>query len=68
MDHFLDYEITGLENIPKNKSVLIIFYHSLTTLDFIFAASYIYLKTGRKIRPIVERSMLNATGINFLQM
>ena len=59
----LDYEIEGLENIPKDKPALIIFYHSPAAVDFFFATAKIFLKTGRKIKPIVERSMFNNPGL-----
>ncbi len=63
IEKLLGYEIEGLENIPKNKPALIIFYHAPAVVDFLFAAANIYLKTGRKIIPIVERSTSKIPGL-----
>ena len=60
------YEIEGLENLPKDKPVLIIFYHSSANIDTIAAVANIFLKTNRKIRAIVEKSVAEKAASNFL--
>lgn len=62
MIYFKGYEIEGLENIPKDKPALIIFFHSPCLIDFFFAASNIFLKENRKIKPIVARETFKIKG------
>ena len=52
-----------MENLPKDKPALILFFHSPCLVDFFFAASHIFLQENRKIKPIVARETFKIIGL-----
>lgn len=49
------YEISGIENFPKDGPALVIFYHGAMPIDMYFMSFRIYLKSGRMMHCVGDK-------------
>ena len=49
------YSVSGLDHIPHNKPAIIVVNHSLASYDIFMLADSIFNRTGRLVRPLVDR-------------
>lgn len=56
------YDVVGLENIPKDKPALLIFYHGFTPSDFVYMGNHIYRNTGRVVRSVGDKFLFMLPG------
>lgn len=60
------YEIKGLENLPKEGSGLIIYYHGAIPIDMYYFVASIYLKMDRLIYTVGDRFLFKLPGWNII--
>jgi len=56
------YEIVGLENIPQDEPVLLIYYHGAIPVDVYYFVSKIFLYNSKLIRLVVDRFLFKIPG------
>ncbi|MCC7404914.1 MAG: acyltransferase family protein [Bdellovibrionales bacterium] len=61
-----DFEINGLDHIPREGPALVVFYHGLMPLDLYYCGLLYYLETGRKARALTDNFLFKIPGLNWL--
>jgi 1-acyl-sn-glycerol-3-phosphate acyltransferase len=56
------HTVIGMENIPRQGPALIAYYHGISPVDFFFAHSRIYKRTGRYMKIVAERFLFKIPG------
>ncbi|UYV65127.1 TMEM68, partial [Cordylochernes scorpioides] len=59
---YYGYEVYGLENIPKDKGALIVFYHGALPMDWYLLAARYYLHKGRMMGCVVDKLLFKVPG------
>ncbi|CAF1075563.1 unnamed protein product [Rotaria sp. Silwood1] len=57
------YEVEGLENIPTQGPVLIIFYHGALPIDFYYLFAKIWLYRNRRVRVVADKFVFKIPGL-----
>lgn len=58
-----DYEVKGMENIPKEGPALIIFYHGPSPIDMALFMAKLLLSENRLMATVGDRNMHKITGV-----
>lgn len=56
------YEVSGLENVPDNGSVLFVYYHGAIPIDVYYFMSRIYLLKNKLIHTVADRFLFKIPG------
>lgn len=56
------YEVIGMENIPKNGSALIVYYHGAIPIDMYYLVARIYMERDRLIHTVGDRFLFKLPG------
>ena len=59
---FIGYEVTGLENLPKEGGALIIYYHGALPIDIYYLVSRSVVTTGRLIICVGDKFLQKIPG------
>lgn len=57
------YEVEGLENIPTEGPVLIVFYHAALPIDFYYLFAKIWLYRNRRVRVVADKFVFKIPGL-----
>ena len=57
---FHGHQVYGMENIPSNSPVILLWYHGPVPVDYMSLVAKIYLRDGKMINSVVHKSL---TGI-----
>jgi 1-acyl-sn-glycerol-3-phosphate acyltransferase len=60
------YEVQGMEHVPREGPALIVVNHSLATYDSILLGAAIYLETGRYAAGLADRRIFQTPGLSQL--
>jgi len=52
---FHSYEVEGLNNIPRDRAALLIYYHGVMPMDMLYLPARLYLTNGRVVRGVADR-------------
>ena len=56
------YEVQGLEHIPAEGPVLIVFYHGALPIDFYYLFAKIWLYRNRRVRVVADNFVFKIPG------
>lgn len=59
----IGYEVEGLENIPTEGPVMIVFYHAALPIDFYYLFAKIWLYRNRRIRVVADKFVFKIPGL-----
>lgn len=59
---FVGYEVEGLEHIPTEGPVLIVFYHGALPIDFYYLFAKIWLYRNRRVRVVADKFVFKIPG------
>jgi hypothetical protein len=59
----IGYEVEGLENIPSEGPVLIVFYHAALPIDFYYLFAKIWLYRNRRVRVVADKFVFKIPGL-----
>ena len=57
---FHGHQVHGMENIPRNSPVILLWYHGPVPVDYFSLVAKLYLRDGKMINSVVHKSL---TGI-----
>jgi len=60
------YEVQGLEHIPTEGPVLIVFYHGALPIDFYYLFAKIWLYRNRRVRVVADHFVFKIPGLGTL--
>ena len=60
--HSIGYEVEGLERIPTEGPVLIVFYHGALPIDFYYLFAKIWLYRNRRVRVVADNFVFKIPG------
>ncbi|UJR36382.1 hypothetical protein I4U23_029106 [Adineta vaga] len=60
------YEVEGLEHIPTEGPVLIVFYHGALPIDFYYLFAKIWLYRNRRVRVVADKFVFKIPGLGTL--
>ena len=60
------FEVSGFENIPRDRAALLVLYHGLMPLDGWYFSAWYYHQTGRMVRPLGDRFLFKTPGLAWL--
>jgi 1-acyl-sn-glycerol-3-phosphate acyltransferase len=63
---FSGYEVKGLEHIPTEGPVLIVFYHGALPIDFYYLFAKVWLYRNRRVRVVADKFVFKIPGIIFI--
>lgn len=63
LDCFSGFELLGLENIPEDGPVLIIYYHGVIPIDLYYVMAKCLLEKRRQIHAVGDRFLFKIPGI-----
>ena len=52
-----DQRVMGMENIPSNSAAILVWYHGPVPVDYIGLLARLYLRDGRLVHSVVDRSL-----------
>ena len=58
-----DHQVYGMENIPSNTAALLVWYHGPVPMDYIGLVTKIYLRDGRLVHNVIDRSIAKIPGM-----
>jgi 1-acyl-sn-glycerol-3-phosphate acyltransferase len=59
----IGYEVEGLEHIPAEGPVLIVFYHGALPIDFYYLFAKIWLYRNRRVRVVADKFVFKIPGM-----
>ncbi len=66
MDGFIGYQVEGLEHIPAEGPVLIVFYHGALPIDFYYLFAKVWLYRNRRVRVVADKFVFKIPGMIYL--
>ena len=58
-DLYHDHKVFGLENIPANGPAILVWYHGPIPVDYISLVAKLYLRDGRLVNSVVDKTFQN---------
>ena len=59
VDVYHDHKLFGLENIPTNGPAILVWYHGPIPVDYISLVAKLYLRDGRLVNSVVDKTFQN---------